>query len=68
MKTFKSVDSVIKPSFARHLRACNNYSYALAKKLGTLTKKSGCDRIPLKVITIITKHEIWLKSPRKKNA
>lgn len=84
MKTLKSVDSVIKPSFARHLKACNNYAKRLVEKYGclmcsqamlcneknqvdsaTLTEKSSRDSIKLKVITIITKHDIWLKQAKK---
>jgi hypothetical protein len=57
---FKSVDSVIKPSFARHLKACNWYANELRKKWG-LTKNKPSAKVKIVIKSIITKHEIWVK-------
>ena len=57
---FKSVDSVIKPSFARQLKACNWYANEMRKKWG-LTKKRQSAKVKIVIKSIITKHEIWVK-------
>ena len=64
MKQFVMVDSLNSKAQIRHTQACNWYMRKLAKKHGkrkVLTKKTDNDKMGIKIITIVNKHEIWLK-------
>lgn len=64
MKQFKLFDSLNKKSIVTHIRACNWYilefveKHDLNKKLDNIGKE---EHTGIKVITVITKQEIWVK-------
>jgi len=59
MKQFKLVDSLNSIKQIRHINACNWYMRGMPKK--RLDKKIGKEHTGIKVITVITKQEIWVK-------
>ena len=60
MKTFKLVDSLNSNKQIRHIKACNSYMKAWRKKWG-LDNIGKEAHTGIKVISVITKQEIWVK-------
>lgn len=60
MKQFKLVDSLNSNKQIRHIKACNSYMKAFREKWG-LDKTLEKAHTGIKVISVITKQEIWVK-------
>lgn len=60
MKQFKLVDSLNSNKHIRHIKACNWYMREMDKKHG-LDKRLEKAHTGIKVISVITKQEIWVK-------
>lgn len=60
MKQFKLVDSLNSNKQVRHIKACNSYMKAWRKKWG-LDKDWKREHTGIKIISVITKQEIWVK-------
>jgi hypothetical protein len=64
MKQFKLVDSLNSNKHIKHIKACNNYMRRFAEKHGikkTLDNIGKEEHTEIKIITVITKQEIWVK-------
>lgn len=64
MKQFKLVDSLNSIKQVKHIKACNWYIREFVKKHGlnkTLDKRLEKEHTGIKVISVITKQEIWVK-------
>jgi len=60
MKQFKLVDSLNSNKQIRHINACNWYMRGMPRKK-TLDKILEKAHTGIKVISVITKQEIWVK-------
>jgi hypothetical protein len=64
-KQFKLVDSLNSNKQVKHIKACNWYIREFVKKHGlnkTLDRHWKREHTGIKVISVITKQEIWVKA------